>query len=201
MKRFLLLICLFSINSASFSQINKGQWLMGGNASFSSSKGYVIESGSPTGSTNGKSTTLQLSPNAGYFITDKLAAGARVSLTSFETKSPNDVFDISSTQVSLSPFVRYYFLPKTEKLNLFADAGYAYGRSKNTSKVSIPGTPSSNSTSKGTSNGYYISVGPAIFLNPNTALELTLSYNYNKLKDLDNTGKSFLVGVGFQINL
>ena len=199
MKRLLLLTMLFTITSASFSQINKRQWFSGGNASFSSGKNEIW-SENWIASTN-KSTTLQLSPNVGYFIADKLAVGARVNLKTVENKVRDleGGYDFSSTEVSLSPFFRYYFLPRAEKLNLFADAGYSYGNRKYT--YSSAYSNSEPSTRKATTNGYYISAGPAIFLTPNTALELTLGYNYSKQKDFDNSDRNFMVGVGFQIHL
>ena len=194
MKHLLLLTVLFSITTAAFSQINKGQWLIGGNASFSTDKDNV-------GISKDRSTTLLLSPNVGYFISDKLAVGARVNFLSDKNEVEFGSYtETSNTAVSLSPFVRYYFLPKTEKMNLFADAGYSYGRTRNTSKGIYAGMPSSSYTSKGTTHGYHISAGPVIFLNPNTAVELTLSYNYQKQKDYDYTNKCFMAGIGFQIH-
>ena len=56
MKRLLLLTCLFSITSASFAQINKGQWLVGGNISYSTSKNDVTN-------TKHRITNFQISPN------------------------------------------------------------------------------------------------------------------------------------------
>lgn len=195
MKHLLLLTILFSITSAAFSQINKGQWLLGGNASFSTDKNNG-------GISKDRSTTFQLSPNAGYFISDKLAVGARISFLRDKNEIEYGSYtEITNTNVSLSPFVRYYFLPKSEKLNLFADAGYLYGRTKNAYEGIYVGQPSNSYTSKGTSHGYQVSAGPVIFLNPNTAVELTLSYNYQKQKDYDYTNKGFMAGIGFQIHL
>lgn len=195
MKHLLFLTILFSVTTAAFSQINKGQWLIGGNASFSTDKDNSSIS-------KDRSTTFQLSPNAGYFVSDKLAVGARINFMSDKNEVEYGSYtEATNTSVSLSPFVRYYFLPKTEKLNLFADAGYVYGRIKNTYKgIYSGGIPGTDITSKGTTHGYHISAGPVIFLNPNTAVELTLSYNYQKQKDYDYTNKGFMAGVGFQIH-
>lgn len=198
MKQLLLLTVMVSISSLSFAQINKGQWLAGGNASFSSDK-QELEA-DYTVSRN-RVTTLQFSPNAGYFITDKLAIGARINLSRIKNEVEQGSYSESTNLgVSLSPFVRYYFLPKSEKLNLFADAGYAYGRTKLTNKYIATVPTTTSSTSKGSSNGYYISAGPAIFITPNTAIELTLSYNYSKQKDYDYKSKGFMTGIGFQIH-
>lgn len=194
MKHLLLLTILFSITTASFSQINKGQWLIGGNASFSTDK----ENG---GIVKDRSTAFQLSPNAGYFVSDKLAVGARINFLRDKNEIEYGSYtETSNSSISLSPFVRYYFLPKSEKLNLFADAGYLYGRTKNKYEGIYAVQPSNSLTSKGTTRGYHISAGPVIFLNPSTAVELTLSYNYQKQKDYDYTNKGFMAGIGFQIH-
>jgi opacity protein-like surface antigen len=193
MKQTLLLTFLVIICTVSFAQINKGQWLVGGATSFSTNK-----NDGPY--TNRKTSDLKFSPNAGYFINDKLAIGARINLTRTKDESkvePN--LESTTTSINLSPFVRYYFLPKTEKLNVFADAGYDYGRAKY--KQTVSSAPGGTLTSKGTSHGYSISAGPSLFLTPNTAVELTLSYNYSKQKDYDYTNKGFMTGIGFQIHL
>ncbi len=195
MKRLLLLTCLFSITSASFAQINKGQWLVGGNISYSTSKNDVTN-------TKHRITNFQISPNAGYFIIDKLAVGARVNLSRVKNEVEQNVYTESTNNgISLSPFVRYYFLPKAQKINLFADAGYAYGRSKYTTELIGRVPQSGTSTLKGDFHSYYISAGPALFLTPKTAIELTLNYNYSKQKDYEYSNKGFMAGIGVQIHL
>jgi hypothetical protein len=155
------------------AQINKGQWLVGGNASFESQKHGEA-----------KATSFTFSPNAGYFFANKFAAGLRVDLQSVK---PKDVD--ASTSFVLAPFARYYFLPAAEKLNIFADASYGFGSMKN----------GGDSESL---NQFAISAGPAVFLSPNTALEFALQYRslggdaYG-----DDRLNSFGVNIGFQIHL
>ncbi|HEY0680084.1 MAG TPA: hypothetical protein VGD17_17490, partial [Chitinophagaceae bacterium] len=48
---------------------------------------------------------------------------------------------------------------------------------------------------------FAIAAGPAIFLTPNTALEITVGYNSSKIEDDDERTNSFQFGVGFQIHL
>lgn len=157
-----------------FAQVNKGQWLVGGTAGFESHKRGEI-----------KATEFTFSPNAGYFFIDKLAGGLRVDLTSVKYKGEDD----ASSEFLVAPFVRYYFLDAAQKVNLFADASYGFG------SVKSDGESASQ-------NGFAVSAGPAIFLSPNTALELALQYRsmggdaYG-----DDNLNTFGFKVGFQIHL
>jgi opacity protein-like surface antigen len=155
------------------AQINKGQWLVGGNASFQSQKWGEA-----------KATSFTFSPNAGYFFIDKFAGGLRVDLTSTKPKGGD-----AKSDFLIAPFVRYYFLPAAEKVNILADASYGFGSQK------AEGESASQ-------NGFAIAAGPAVFLSPNTALEFTLQYRslggdaYG-----DDRLNSFGVNIGFQIHL
>jgi hypothetical protein len=121
MKQLLLLttIALFSLSS--FSQLNKNQFLVGGNISFSSAT-YGDED-----TYKSKSETLQLSPGVGYFLFDKLAVGTKTEFSfNNSTVYYEDVLKSRSNSITLSPFVRYYILPKDKKLNVFAEVDYSY---------------------------------------------------------------------------
>ena len=87
------------------------------------------------------------------------------------------------------------------KINLFAEASYGWGKSD--------GTVDNVYSGKTTYNGYSLSAGPAIFITPNISVELTAGFtkNYHRNKDAyyNSTNKSkeklFQIGVGFQIHL
>ncbi len=154
------------------AQTQKGYWLVGGNATFASVK---------QGEYN--ATTFGISPMAGYFLADNLALGASLNFTSFKEED-----DDAATDFSIGPFVRYYFVDLGPSAKLFAQADVAFGSSKYF----------------GDSQGFTdwgISAGPAIFLNPNTALEITLGYGSQKYKDAEDASNAFGVNVGFQIHL
>lgn len=175
MKKVLFAAFLTVCATGAFAQINKGQWLVGGNVGFNTSK---------TGDNDdAKTTSFNISPNAGYFFMDKLAGGLRADFSSEKVKSADDAF----TSFTIAPFVRYYFLPAAEKVNIFADASYAFGSAGYDEKSSI--------------NGYAISAGPAVFLTPNVALEFGIGYTSLKWEDADDRTNNFGVNVGFQIHL
>ena len=177
MKKLIFVFSLLIVSIFSFSQVNKGQFLVGGAAGFESSKFGDND--------DSKVTSFTFSPNAGYFFINNLAGGLRFSINSVKEKGE----DASST-VLISPFARYYFLPASQKVNIFADASYGFG--------SVKFGDESESM-----NQFAFAAGPAVFLSPNTALEFTLQYRsqggdaYGGDDRLNNFG----VNVGFQIHL
>jgi len=177
MKKVLLAAIVLMSAQAGFSQISKGQWLVGGTAGFNSNKQGSY-----------KSTTVTISPDAGYFFIDQFAAGLRIGFSSTSVKDGG-----SSTFFAAAPFARYYFLPTGQNVNVFADAEYGFGSGKSTG------------SSSESLNEYTISAGPAVFLSPNTALEFALYYNSmggkyyeNGAGDRDN---NFGLRIGFQVHL
>lgn len=176
MKRIFMVAVATILIQAGFAQVNKGQWLVGGNAGFSSSKWGEL-----------KTTSVEFSPNAGYFFIDNFAGGLRFNVMS--AKSEMGSLEEKASSTTIAPFVRYYFLPAAQKVNVFADASYGFGSMKGDEGPST------------SVSGFSFMAGPAIFLSPNTALEITLGYNSTKIEDADDRENTFQFGVGFQIHL
>jgi hypothetical protein len=177
MKKVLIAACLLVSSNAIFAQVNKGQWLAGGNIGFESQKHG-----------DGKATSFNFSPDAGYFFIDNFAGGLRVDFSSYKEKDADD----ATTSFSLAPFVRYYFLPAAQKVNVFADASFGFG--------------SRGADEKESFNEFGIMAGPAVFLTPNTALEFALYYksaggDAYKIGTDDDRFNRFGVNIGFQIHL
>lgn len=162
------------------AQTNKGQWLVGGDASFSSTKQDEY-----------KTTSFSVSPNAGYFFIDNFAGGLRLDLTNSTEKFGD--FKFKTTSTAVAPFVRYYFLPIGDKAKLFGDASFGFGSMKE--KEDDDDEIKTNFTA------FSIAAGPAFFLTPNTALEVTLGYTSTKIKDAEDATNGFGINVGFQIHL
>ena len=166
-------------------QLNKGQFLVGGNASFESIKNAGANVVSY------KTTTFLVSPDIGYFIIPKFAGGLRLNFFVYKQKYP---VSYTQTNISLSPFVRYYLLSQKQKFNVLVDAVYINFKSKSRSP--------NFSTPFERTNGYNISVGPSIFLNEHVALEFLLGYKQTKVKNIDdNKTTTFNTGLGLQIYL
>ncbi|WP_205510903.1 outer membrane beta-barrel protein [Longitalea arenae] len=176
MKKVLFAAFLLVSSNAIFAQVNKGQWLVGGTAGFNSFK-----------QGDSKSTSVWISPNAGYFFIDKLAGGLRVNFNSDKAKGADDAY----TSFGVAPFLRYYFLDAAQKVNVFADASYGFDKAGTDDKAS--------------GNNFSIMAGPAVFLTPNTALEFALyykSYGGDLYENLDGDRENnFGLSIGFQIHL
>ena len=175
MKKVLFAALMTIAVQGVFAQVNKGQWLAGGNVGFSSEKWGDADAN--------KVTRFNFSPNAGYFFIDQLAGGLRVTFESEKAKSD----DKAESTLIIAPFARYYFLPAVQKVNIFADASYGFGSTGTDDKSSL--------------SGFSIAAGPAIFLTPNTALEFTVGYQSYKVEDIDDRKNSFGVNIGFQVHL
>ena len=181
MKKVLFATLLAVSASAAFAQsnINKGDWMVGGNASFSYEKDGDY-----------KTTTVGVAPNAGYFFMNQLAAGLRTGISSTTYKFGSA--ESSESSFHVGPFVRYYFLPSTQKVNIFADAGFNFGQFKE---------ESGGIESKAEFNQFAITAGPAIFLTPSTALEFGVGFNSFKFDGASERSNSFGLNIGFQIHL
>lgn len=121
-------------------------------------------------------TSYGISPNIGYFVAENIAVGARVGINGGE----------STTSYSITPFGRYYFLPIGSNAKLFGDASVGFQGS------SVAG--SKGSTVIG------VQAGPAFFLNPNTALEVTARFASISTSGASKSVTEFGLRVGFQIH-
>lgn len=165
------------------SNIHQGNWMVGGDASLKYYK-------------NGdyRNTLVSVAPNVGYFFIDNFAGGLRLDLSSNTEKYSGTTTDKSTSfNYEVAPFVRYYFLPSTQKVNIFADGQFGFGELK--TKIN------NNAQVKNNFNEFTIAAGPAFFLTPSTALEMTLGWNSIKYKGNDDRQGTLALSVGFQIHL
>lgn len=181
MKKVLFAACLLVSSNAIFAQVNKGQIMVGGSAGFN--RGSIGD---------WKRTDISIAPDLGYFFIDQLAGGLRPEFAYYKSKQKTNgtTTTNSATSYTIAPFVRYYFMPSGEELNIFADASYGFGSSKEKGASSV------------SENYYQIKAGPALFLTPNTALEFALYYrSIGGDAYTDDRYSNFGLSVGFQIHL
>jgi hypothetical protein len=217
MKLFYLLITLTVLHYPVFSQLNKGQWIVGGTGEYSSSK---LDNSFSVGEVNSTNNELKMAPGAGYFFIDRLAGGLRIAViqNSFSQSIESDpmpAYNYSSytfnksSAIGFSPFLRYYFLKPSKKINVFADGSYMLSFIKTTSRMyeyiqSGPNPPSlteSRSTSKNQAHNFTLAGGPVFFINPKVALELTIGYSIGSYSEGNQSSQTFVMGAGFQIHL
>ena len=107
-------LCLSQVVSA--QAVNQGAWMLGGTAGF--------ESISPKVDGAESQTTINVSPNLGYFIADDLAIGLALNLQSVTNAGFVEGADF--TDFGVGPFVRFYFADA-----IFAQAGLFLGLGDN----------------------------------------------------------------------
>lgn len=109
-------------------------------------------------------TSMDLLPKAGYFFSDRLAAGIQTGISSSVSKFPEDDPDKRSSFIFiLAPFGRYYLISKTG--GLFAEASLEFGMGKRKT-YNEAGTVETNlsTISAGVSPGVYYYITPKISL-------------------------------------
>ena len=170
------------INLSVNSQITKGNWMLGGNADFSSTINKS-EAGQKTTVFN-----IQITPNIGYFIVDRLATGLKVSVGKEGVKATGTSRYSTYTDANFGPFLRYYFLPFDQQLNVLAEGVYQYGV--------IAGDHD-----KVFKNTFSISGGPVVYFNPSVGLEFLIGYSTFKYVGFAGSNGTVQVGLGLQVHL
>ena len=176
-KTLFLATLLFTITTK--AQLTKGNWMVGGSGSYNKYDGKDKITGD---SGNGYSI-ITLNPNVGYFIIDKLALGTKLNFYS----QINEDNANSSSKIGIGPFVRYYFLEKENRVNIFAQTSLDYNEFRRTY---------SNKTSDLT---YSLKAGPVVYFNSSVALEMGLEYS--RTNSFDSIITSLQASIGFQIHL
>jgi hypothetical protein len=181
-KSILLFLIAFIFCNNANCQITKGNWLVGGSATFSRLQN------SSTASAQFKQTNFEIRPLLGYFLKDKFAVGLDPSLVYGSNIINNS--NNSSTSFSIGPFIRYYFLDTENMVNLFAQTGYDY--------YTITG--------KGQGKGQHLNTfsfsgGPVIYFNTSVGLEFIISYSTTKVAGFSGNNNKIQFGIGFQIHL
>jgi hypothetical protein len=179
MKKIFSLIIFASLifNKNSFAQIDKGDWLVGGNLNFTHAN-TTYQNGAKTSFKN-----LDLSANAGCFVLDRLALGIKTKY--FFYKDDNTIVR-NINYLDLGVFSRYYFIKTNPYYNIILQPEYSRSFGKG---------------GGGTTNTYSILAGPVIYFNKYIALEFNIGYSIEAFKY--NPAKFYTLqsGIGLQIHL
>ena len=195
MKQLSLLFFLLTANYLTATcQLDKGVWLVGG-----SGKLYTYNSTftNPNYRTTVKYTQIDLSPNIGYFIADKLAAGLKPNFSFFKGSILNQATVSGTTKFFIGPFLRYYFLSPDNPFNILTDISYQVG-------INQYSTPPKD---KGKISNFSLMAGPEIFFNSSVGIELLIGYTkYHESVESSTIGysdnrKGLQVSIGLQIHL
>jgi hypothetical protein len=194
MKKITLCIAACFIIGLANAQFKKGTMLVGGSFGFSS----VADKNKTDNTTvvNGRTTSVGLSPQFGYFVIDNLAVGGNLDLqlSRYKQKSAGD-FNSTGSQFSFGPFVRYYFKP-----GIFVHGAFGAGAAR----TKFTSSTNSEKHKYGLAS-YTLAVGYAYFLKDNVAVEpmIGVTSSARKLSDADQKiiNSSLFLRVGFQIYL
>jgi hypothetical protein len=175
-KSILLLLIAFIFCDSANCQITKGNWLVGGSGQFDKQhedlQGLDI-----------RGTSISAAPDIGYFIINKLGLGLNFTFSYNRIKVKDNIG--KTTILGLGPFVRYYFLPADDRINIFSEAAYEY-------------TTVFDGHYK---NGFYFSTGSVIFFNSSVGLELAAKYSTLNSMISNATANTLFLTIGFQIHL
>ncbi len=165
-KSIFLLFLLFS-SYVSYSQTDKGKYLVGGQyvLNFSSNTSSFV--GQSNSYEYGKYRTLAISPQAGYFIFDNVPVGLEF-LYSYARSSSGSSTSHGSTYTFI-PFIRYYVGKSAIKPYIQAGAGPGWGKG---TAVDFSYT----STNKVKLFRYELTGGVAAFINEYISIDISLSY-------------------------
>jgi hypothetical protein len=217
MKVFIPVVLTILFINPVHSQLKKGQWLIGGTANYSHTN---TDGKTPDANNESKATSTSIAPGVGYFFANSFCGGLRFEYSDQHSKqelrASNPFSSIyyrntsNITATGISPFVRYYILPASKKLNVFADASYIHSWGKNKVEsyqqslilsTGLPTVSSSSSSSEYKSNAYAFAAGPVVFINSRVSFELSLGVTFLKVKDSPQKGTNFTAGTGFQVHL
>ena len=150
-------VFLFLFMPKAYSQLAQGTWLISGTGM------YSVYKNKANNIAWSKTRSLDIQPNIGYFVSDKVPIGLKINGNFSNEKNPQpDGTTVSLKQgaIGFGPFVRYYFLEKENRINIFANAGALYIINPN------------NSTSlKSRSVDYGVAGGTEVFFNSAVGLE------------------------------
>ena len=180
-KTILLLLTIIIFSNGANCQITKGNWLVGGTGSFSSQF-------ERTSTFNANGTNINLSPEIGYFFIDKFVAGVMPTYSHSKVKYLAGA--AISHQVSVGPFIRYYFLQPEKIVNIFGGVAYQYGVISN-----------DNASASQFSNTFKFTLGTVAYFNSSVGIELAANYEIFNAPQASQSANTFALGIGFQIHL
>ncbi|MBP9213680.1 MAG: hypothetical protein KBF36_03915 [Chitinophagaceae bacterium] len=166
----------FNISKA---QLTKGNWMLGGNLSFASTK-YNSANYTPPTYTN---VIVDINPNVAYFVANNLNFGIKTTFNkSYRVNAT------SYTSFRLGPSCRYYFLDNEQRINFLAEVGYRFGLEK--------GAGWQTST-----NTYAGGLGCVAFFNSSVGIEFMVNYISDKLDDYTGRNNTIQLALGLQVHL
>ncbi len=200
MKKLLLFISAFCICSlaATQAQTNKGNWLSGLSSSLniagagSDLMGVGFSSWTTKSDAAGfeehdpdKTSSINLLPKFGYFVTDNFVFGVDVSLMTSTTKNGGSDSKSITTMFAGGPFVRYYF--PAEKAMPFFEVNGSFGGMNN----KYDPEQGETTTYKSSIMIYGGGVGIAAPVSDKITFDVLIGYNSFTMKDKEDNEDNY----------
>lgn len=169
-KQYILLMFLFFCSTILLAQVEKGKWLLAGYSSLMVDIGkekWESNDGGPA--SEYKYTHFNFTPEAGYFVIDKLAAGLFLDYEYYKDVDQDDNDSYKYSSFIIGPFAKYYIIDY-KNFWPYVGAGIGFGADKS----SWDGSDAHKSKLL----NYRLGGGVAYFLSDNVALDLFLGYNH-----------------------
>ncbi len=173
-KQCIILLFLLFSSSILVAQVEKGKWLLAVYSNLGLDIGKEKWGSSGNGQVSEyKYTEFNFTPEAAYFVMNKLSVGLFMDYQYYKDISADDNDTWKNTSFTVGPFVRYYIL-EYKKIWPYASAGLGFGSGKK-------GWDGSNEQ-KNTISTYRFGGGATYFLNDNVGLDLFVGYDYYAFK-------------------
>jgi len=187
------------------SGFSKGAIFIEGQLSFSNTKTIGEKEGVELGEQ--KLSSVTFSPKAGYFFTDKLAAGIEFSILSSKQTTtlfsdvagePDDVEEMKGNGFTANIFARYYFLKLGKRFDAYTELGVGFGSIK---EKETKDNETKNTNVKGYSTT--LDLGINYFVSPKIAISFTLAnvLEYSNMKIENDQDQSKITISGFRGDL
>lgn len=197
MKKLLFLIAIFLVAYKANAQTEAGNFMIGGNVYFNTSK--------VNNSPSSKQTSFAIYPSAGYFISKNLAIGTGIGYShnkyniNMAGGGTYSFSVIKEHQVYISPFARYY-VDIAEQFKLFGQFSVPISFGKTTDDATAAATNGQ------TTHAYGVALAPGIAFFPSKRIGIEFSvngigYTHNSTKFPDNTDNTSSDQFSFDVNL
>lgn len=190
MKTISILLLCSLLTNYSFSQVDKGNWLIGGNGLAKFNKRKNINQGGQI--VLERQTDINANILIGRFVADRFVIGAMPYFAFYRTKVlPDGNINSKVDQYGLGLFTRYYLLPSDKAINFLFETSYQAGVY---SFVPI----------KGKSSILSASIGSVFFFNSSVGLEVLAGYQQRRVKigtSPNFTDRGLDINIGFQFYL
>jgi hypothetical protein len=194
MKKLIFISVIILSCSIISAQTERGKILLSGGSNLGA---YFSGNKSETGTSTIKSASsgFNLDLKMGYFVARNLVIGEYGYVGYDHYKNKDNDYESKGTDVSIGPFIRYYFGQSKVKPFINTQIEWMWANNKYI-------TNNNTSESKYTGPAYGVSGGVAIFVNEHVGLTCALGYHGRSSVNVDDTeDTSFSNTVSFNIGI